>query len=71
MRRVIAALCIALLFCIALSVSGAGLTSAIPALAFCFFLLLTPRAFIRCDPNAAFQPLCLRAVTGPRAPPQA
>ena len=71
MRRLVAALCIvALLFCIALSVSGADLTSAIPALVFCFFVLVTESAFVWYDGNPSVQPLRLSAVSGPRAPPQ-
>jgi hypothetical protein len=72
MRRLVAALCIvALLFCIAISVSDADLTCAIPALIFFFFVLLTQSASVRCDRNPAVQSLCLRVVSGPRAPPQA
>lgn len=72
MRRVVAALCILALFCcIAVSASGAHLSCAIPALTFCFFVFLTQSAVVRRDHNPAVQPLCLRAVSGSRAPPQA
>src|ERR1035437_1138415 len=71
MRRLVAALCVALLLCIALTVAGPDLTCAIPALTFCFFVLLMQSAFVRCDRNSAVRSLCSRAVSGPRAPPRA
>ena len=72
MRRLVATLCVvALLFCIALSVSDADFTGAIPPLIFIFFVLLAQSAFVRCDRNPAVESLCLHLVSGPRAPPQA
>jgi hypothetical protein len=72
LRRLVAALFIlALLFCVAFGSSAADLARAIPALAFCFFVLLTQFAFVRPLRNRAVRLLCLRVASGPRAPPQA